>query len=285
MNDYSEFEISVIENEPPLRVECEERYYNSGWNTQVKLYDCYKISILFTDGMAALKGAQIFNLSSGDLVVFRPEEVHFARILRSGVHHYLTLLVPMELMRVCGGDALTRMFTDADANRVNHITPPPEARVEILRRGEQMLSLLDERPDAWELRIFACFVELLAVCQPLYDNQKQHPETSAASAVVTAALRCINTRYAELRSLSEIADEVGCSVTYLTRLFRRHTGKTVHGYLTECRIVHAKRFLESGTSVTEVCYRTGFSDCSAFIRVFRESEGITPLQYKKRYEE
>jgi len=284
MINVDDINVTVIKNQPALRIESKTLRKCAGINTDVKLYDIYKLSIMFTNGMAAIKENQIYTLEAGDLIIFRPEELHFARFLRDGVHRYLTLLIPMELMQVCGGESLTRMFTDPGPERVNYISPSPEERVEILRRGEQILTFLEKKPEAWELRIFSQLIELLAICLPLYYKQKQHPEISSVPAVVTSALHCISTRYAELSSLSEIADDIGCSVSYLTRLFRQHTGKTVHSYLTECRIVHAKRFLELGLSVTEACYRTGFYDCSSFIRIFRANVGITPLQYKKMAE-
>ena len=59
---------------------------------------------------------------------------------------------------------------------------------------------------------------------------------------------------------------------------------TVNGYVTGLRMQKARELLEStDVSVTEVASETGYYDYNYFIRVFRKSFGISPLQYRKRY--
>ena len=251
-------------------------------DTCITLYDRYKLSILLRDGMAAVTSGGIDHLIRGDVVLFRPEEIHFARILKEGEHEYLTILIPASLLADFGGEAFAYMFEDTAADRVNHLSPPPEIRAELLRLAERMAALLQNGGEAASMRLFGCLIVVLEYCLTLYDTQKRHPMASAMPAVISTALEYIHTRYAEIDGLSDIAAHAGCSVTYLTRLFRRHTGMSVHGYLTGCRLSHAKLLLDSGASVTETCYRTGFGDCSGFIKIFRAAEGVTPLQYKRR---
>jgi len=255
-------------------------------DTEITLYDRNKLSILFTDGMAAVTSNGINHLNRGDVVLFRPDEMHFARILREGVHEYLTILIPTALLSDFGAEDFVYLFEDSAPDRVNHLSPSPEIRVEILRLAERIATQLQNLDEtvSLPLRMVGCVIYLLELCLSLYDTQKHHPLVSAIPAVISTALEYIHTRYADITGLEDIAAQAGCSVTYLTRLFRKYTGITVHGYLTSCRLSHAKFFLDSGMSVTDTCYRTGFGDCSGFIKTFHAAEGITPLQYKKRRE-
>ena len=49
------------------------------------------------------------------------------------------------------------------------------------------------------------------------------------------------------------------------------------------RLAHAKRCLAGGLPVQEAAARSGFSDCSRFIAVFKRQFGRTPLQFQKAY--
>ena len=99
--------------------------------------------------------------------------------------------------------------------------------------------------------------------------------------LVTRTVRFIENRFAQPVTLKEIAAECGCSVTYLTRTFRQHTGKTVYALLMEYRLFHAQQLLAAGKSVTEACFASGFNDCSSFIRFFKDKVGVTPKNYRK----
>ncbi|MFR6332524.1 MAG: helix-turn-helix domain-containing protein, partial [Eisenbergiella sp.] len=50
------------------------------------------------------------------------------------------------------------------------------------------------------------------------------------------------------------------------------------------RIAAARQMLqEEGSSVADVCQRTGYTNVSHFIKVFQKAEGITPARYRDEY--
>ena len=106
------------------------------------------------------------------------------------------------------------------------------------------------------------------------------PDQSSVPPVVSKTLRFINENYTDELVLETIAENAGCSVTYLAKIFRRHTGKTIHGYLTERRIAAAEQLLRGGATVTEACFGAGFGSCSGFIKLFRRYVGTTPGDYR-----
>ena len=56
-------------------------------------------------------------------------------------------------------------------------------------------------------------------------------------------------------------------------------------YLNMYRIDSACRMLRvSGCSVTEAGFSCGFNDLSYFVKTFKKYKGVTPKQYRKRYE-
>jgi AraC-like DNA-binding protein len=93
----------------------------------------------------------------------------------------------------------------------------------------------------------------------------------------------IATRALEPLSLQTIASEAGSSVFHLCRAFRRGTGSTLHGYLTQVRLRLAiERLLEERVSLTELALDLGFSSHSHFTAAFRRSFGEPPSRLRRR---
>ena len=81
---------------------------------------------------------------------------------------------------------------------------------------------------------------------------------------------------------NDIANHFKYHSFYLNRLFKKHTGKTLHQTVIEEKIKVAKRMLKEGNlTVNEVSIELGFLDRSQFCTVFKKQTGFTPLEYKK----
>ena len=84
-------------------------------------------------------------------------------------------------------------------------------------------------------------------------------------------------RFGEPLSLDEVAGAVGLSPFHLARLFRRHTGFSLHGYRTRVRLLHAlDRLEEARGALTDLSLDLGFSSQSHFTDVFRRAFGVPP---------
>jgi len=64
-------------------------------------------------------------------------------------------------------------------------------------------------------------------------------------------------------------------------LFKNAFGKSPHAYLTEVRILNAKKLLEENHSIKEVCFDVGFESIPSFIGLFKKYVGITPSRFVK----
>ncbi len=81
-------------------------------------------------------------------------------------------------------------------------------------------------------------------------------------------------------SVSMIGDHFRLSPQYISRLFREHTDRGLHDYISQTRVEAAKALLLEGASIDDTASRVGFASGHAFIRVFKKYEGITPGKYK-----
>lgn len=92
----------------------------------------------------------------------------------------------------------------------------------------------------------------------------------------------IDHHYMEDLTLESLAKVASLSAYHLSRLFRKESGRTVVGYITERRLSVARDLLSEGTlSVKEVSARAGFADASYFGRVFARAEGVSPGEYRR----
>ncbi len=84
-------------------------------------------------------------------------------------------------------------------------------------------------------------------------------------------------------SLQMLADEVGCSSFYLSRLFAQEIGVSIPKALRRMRIEKAAELLlAGGASVTGAAMEVGYSSLGAFNKAFSDQLGCTPGQFSKR---
>lgn len=81
--------------------------------------------------------------------------------------------------------------------------------------------------------------------------------------------------------LEDIASHVNMSRFAFCSFFRKYTGKTFFSYLEEYRIRLACKLLEGGnTTISDVCYKSGFNDIPYFNRTFKRIMGVSPKEYR-----
>lgn len=259
----------------------EEHFTQS--DSRIKLYDCYKISILLSDGLAAVARDRVINPGKGGILFFRPDEIHFGRFFRDGVHKYLDFYIPCDLFqRLFGEDTRLNFFEDTAEDRINYICPDSASAKTVTEAAVEALRVL-KNPNGGrkrDMKLFSLILQTVMLCEENYEAQKKKAPKNEMPVFVTETLSYISEFYAQGLTLDMLADNAGCSVAYLARIFKQYTGKTVYRHITDTRIANAQLFLRQGCSVTEACFLAGFNDCSGFIRVFKELTGKTPLQYK-----
>ena len=68
------------------------------------------------------------------------------------------------------------------------------------------------------------------------------------------------------------------------RRFKKATNNSVIEYIQRIKIEAAKRTLEmSRKNITEVMFNVGYSDTKAFRTVFKKITGLTPIEYRNKY--
>lgn len=241
--------------------------------------DC-KLSVTLSDGMDAVCRDRIYPLSVGDIEVFAPNEMQFARINRSGIHRFLDIYIQSSFFddfSLCN-EKVKKLFFDDSSNRSNRIRATSDKR-SICESAERIATAMASDGNENDLVIFSEILKLIVYASDHYTENSD--EDFLMPVTVAKTIHIIDEHYAEPLTLAQLSSSAGCSVTGLTSAFKKCTGKTVITYITERRLHNAKLLLSDGASVTDACFDSGFTDCSYFIKTFKKYYNCTPLEYKR----
>lgn len=113
----------------------------------------------------------------------------------------------------------------------------------------------------------------------IFKGQKDHPDDEVRE------VQCIiEKNYGEKLTVGELCKKAGIGRRTLERRFKKATGNTVLEYIQRVKVEAGKRELEHGRkTVNEVMYEVGYSDTSAFRKLFKKITGMTPVDYRSRY--
>lgn len=113
----------------------------------------------------------------------------------------------------------------------------------------------------------------------IFKGQKMHGDK-----IVQQAQTYIENNVHEKISIKQLASRFALSRRQFDRRFIEATGDTPFEYLQRVKVEAAKKILEVGRkTVTEAMYEVGYSDASAFRRVFKEVTSLSPVEYRNRY--
>jgi|InofroStandDraft_1065614.scaffolds.fasta_scaffold43422_2 AraC-like DNA-binding protein len=99
---------------------------------------------------------------------------------------------------------------------------------------------------------------------------------------VRTAVEFIEQHYADSIKVTDIAESIGVSRSYLVALFQNILGMPPNAYLSGFRISRAKELLTiTEMSVGEIASRCGYQDALVFSKAFKHHVGMTPTLYRK----
>jgi two-component system response regulator YesN len=103
-----------------------------------------------------------------------------------------------------------------------------------------------------------------------------------AKGILQSAKEFIELHYSQSLTLEQVAEYVGLSPFYFSKLFKDRFGLTFIDYLTEKRIKKAKEEMTNPEkSLKEICYSIGYKDPNYFSRVFKKLTGLSPTDFRR----
>ncbi len=177
----------------------------------------------------------------------------------------------------CSADFLAETFV-ADDRLVMESGKSIVRKLELVPSGDSLDWLMTTKVPLFDHA--GSVVGLAGICQVIQETHavyRDHPE-------MRRIIDFIRQRFREKITISDMADEVGISVSSVERLFRGTFGVTPLMYLRRTRLNAACRLLRSGREpLSDIAGQCGFNDQTGMTRAFRQELNITPLRYRRRY--
>lgn len=113
----------------------------------------------------------------------------------------------------------------------------------------------------------------------IFQGQKEHEDE-----LVKKAQAFIESNFQEKITVDQLADMLPLSRRSLERRFRQATSNTIIEYIQRVKIEAAKKDFESSRkNINEVMYEVGYTDTKGFRAVFKKVTGISPAEYRNKY--
>lgn len=106
-------------------------------------------------------------------------------------------------------------------------------------------------------------------------------EDKKSSPGLDRALEYIRNNYNQPLSVADAAAIAGVCERQFHRLFKKHTGQTVTGYIQSERIAKSRDYLKTTSmKIQEIAAAVGYRDMKFYNRLFKKITGLTPREYR-----
>lgn len=104
---------------------------------------------------------------------------------------------------------------------------------------------------------------------------------NVAEEIVSSVIAAMKKQVYEKIYIDEICEDIHYSRSYVSKLFKEQTGKSIITYFNELKITEAKKLIrETSCNMAGISDRLNFSDPRYFNLLFKKITKMTPIQYK-----
>ncbi|HWI47408.1 MAG TPA: AraC family transcriptional regulator [Rummeliibacillus sp.] len=178
-------------------------------------------------------------------------------------------------------------FNDSKWDIQNNTDMLPLQFVQVLKDYYQISDLFKKLVDSWNSKLpgyeFITKTLLQQLFIAIYQNIKKQNKNYSTSLKVEKVIHYMHQNVNTKVTLTDLAEVVQLSSTYLSRIFKDTTGYSVIGYFNKIKMDKAKELMIEGNhKVKEVAQALGFTDEFYFSRIFKKMEGVSPSEFNSK---
>ena len=234
------------------------------------VHNYLEIFLNISSDISFLVNNNLYPVPMGNAVISCPGDIHMGIFHKSSVHEHVCIWIDADFTSPIFSFLRKEVFCPL-------FSFDEKTKKELQSLALSLFDICEK--EGSELEKLSYLLRNLTIFEkktPRDDVQADIPET------LQKVLNDIHENFAEIRCVNDILTSHFLSSATLTRWFRKYLHSSPREYLESVRLSNAAVLLSNGYSVTDACMRSGFSDCSHFIVLFKKKFGETPLKYKKK---
>lgn len=240
-------------------------------------HDFHKI-LVFLGGHAAyaIEG-QNYALEPGDMVLVPRGAIHKPEIQPGMAYQRYVLYLSPSLLKRAASEETDLELCFRQASRDYSYVLRPERAEDAVRLLEALSQALREDAYGRDLLCRALLVQfLVSVSRNMDGHHLRYVSSAACDEKIVGILKYLNLHIGESFSIDDLSRQFYMSKYYMMRRFKAETGHTIHGYLTEKRLLLAREKIAAGEALSRVSEDCGFGDYSTFSRAYKKRFGVSP---------
>ncbi len=239
-------------------------------------HDFHKVLIFLRGNVNYCVEGKTYALAPYDIVLLQAGEIHRPMVLDNSDYERIIAYISPEFLESFAGANLKLCFDSLKERDTNVIRIPARLSGEIRDICAQLEA--EKAEDAFGAALLRDIklVELMIILNRAVISDTAEYIPKNADSKIRDITRYINENIKEELDIDSIANHFYLSRYHLMHMFKAGTGCTVHSYIIQKRLLCARALIQSGKSITEACYDSGFKNYDSFLRSYKKSFGTTP---------
>ena len=221
---------------------------------------------------------RIYNIEPGCVLLLRPGVLVGSCKKNEARYTRLVCKIPVYMMDfICSiNPVCSQLLSDSEVCIFNLDVKRKDT---YLAYVEKMRELSTQGGNHKDTLMFSVLLEMLVLLCRSYKNDERGLTHGKTDELIIRIINTINKEYANISSVSELAELLNYSKNYISQYFKTHMNMGLHDFLIMKKLSVAATKLISGKSVTDVAFECGFGSTAYFISAFKSRYGITPGKY------
>lgn len=267
----------------PNPIEC---HFSDSMDTIDKRYTAhpqYEIFLLLEGDVTMLINSKRYMIKNGALVLLTSRDLHISMNNAPRTYKRITVMFDPHAIRQFNTEHtnLLDCFSIAASRQRNILYLSAEQIQTVQALADQILT--NGRSDRFgdDIIVLTSLLSLLIFINRLYRSHLPKIAPLPLTPIIREIVDYVDSHIDEELSVQSLCHHFSYSVAYISAQFSKQMGLPLKQFIITKKIALAKQLLAESLSVTQVYERCGFGDYSNFIRTFKKTVGVSPLQWQK----
>jgi AraC-like DNA-binding protein len=251
-------------------------------------HDCVEILYIMKGTARQRVNDQYYNTNQNDIIILKPCDIHTTDCNKNEdtkilVIKFLPQIINMDIANSFESKYIMN-FLNKEQLMICHITDTLKNSQDIYNLMHGIYREFTSKETGYEIFLKGYIYQLIAYLlrSGFISSSYQNLSMEKQLKILDPLLKYIENNYKEVINLKVAAKLLNLSYFYLSRYFKKVTGQNFKEYIDFIRVCEAEKLLLSqNITITQVAYDVGFSNVSAFCRVFKRVKKYSPGSIKR----